>query len=609
MKRRGVLVTLLLVIPALFACNKKPDNPDPPEPEPIVVTYNSVTFDNGDETKVFDIPDGTAFKEILKDYNPSNKNQIKHWTIDNNPVAYGYEVTSDIVLEPAFIDSKSLYFTTPEDNSVVGYAHTALPYVAPPGSNIDVDYPEDAIKCDVDNVRNAIQITALPDVNEDVTVTIKDAVSGLQDSIKLNVHCPNNINEVGLAFDFALADHETSFKTKFNFSNDVSLNDFTNAYVETRTLANVSGLSTFGRNGCDLYYSYFNDMATEKGGCEGSDYYLVNMKNAAYENRKAIAPEPTTKYPFENRVKTLKVNNSESLFFALEHGFYPIVSSGTNASQILEKAKTAYASCVQKTEYWTIRTLYEWLIDNTHYDYWVVSNEPTLSWPYYMSYFAEGVFLNEGIAVCDGFSKAFVILAGIGDLPVIRGSGFTESKSGHAWNYYCADDYLWYLICPTWGHSDFKQNHLSFANYHPFLAEVDYFYYYVYDSIYNQAIEEGLSQSEAERQASTTASEYYYKETIFPNISRSPKYYSQSPYLNDYFTVNGKKYDYDITSEEELQALFEFMKQTATVPNVFYSIDLTYESLYWLQKSSNGVGYGYTADYSYYNCTIYFLKQ
>lgn len=66
---------------------------------------------------------------------------------------------------------------------------------------------------------------------------------------------------------------------------------------------------------------------------------------------------------------------------------------------------------------------------------------------------AAGVFLKDGVVVCEGYAKAFKILCGQLGIECVLIVGNTES-GGHMWNYVRMDDGNWYLADTTWDDSE-----------------------------------------------------------------------------------------------------------------------------------------------------------
>ena len=100
-----------------------------------------------------------------------------------------------------------------------------------------------------------------------------------------------------------------------------------------------------------------------------------------------------------------------------------------------------------------VRAIYLWLVKEVQYDHGIVDattiNGEARVWQYCSSYYLEGVFLYN-IAVCDGISKAFCVLAGLENIKCIR-----VTSKDHAWNKVWLDvngdgEKKWYATDATW---------------------------------------------------------------------------------------------------------------------------------------------------------------
>ena len=149
------------------------------------------------------------------------------------------------------------------------------------------------------------------------------------------------------------------------------------------------------------------------------------------------------------------VYNSEELWWVIEHGYRPVFpETHTKAELFYERAKMILREIIhdQMTDYERVRAIYEYLVLSVHYDYdayfGLADRDNTC-------YFLEGVF-EAGRAVCDGKSKAFVLLCGIEGIPCVRDFGASATGgAGHAWNYVQLDG-VWYLYDTTEGDIRYK---------------------------------------------------------------------------------------------------------------------------------------------------------
>lgn len=103
----------------------------------------------------------------------------------------------------------------------------------------------------------------------------------------------------------------------------------------------------------------------------------------------------------------------------------------------------------------------------------------------YYGYYLEGIFLDKFYkkdmhAVCDGKSKAFVLMCGIEGITAVRISGEASSDGknfgGHAWNKVLLDlngtgDKEWYFVDTTWG--DVGDDSKEFLSHAYFLLSDD----------------------------------------------------------------------------------------------------------------------------------------
>ena len=172
----------------------------------------------------------------------------------------------------------------------------------------------------------------------------------------------------------------------------------------------------------------------------------------------------------ESSPEELTVTTSNQLAFALEHGAKPVFTSNTcQAKKCWDAAVEVLNQICDNTmsNYQKALQIYSWIIVNVQYDYNAVTysektNNFQLSqgeyWMYYDAYYLEGVFgfnNTDGskVAVCDGMSKAFVLMCQMEGIDCVRVTGTVSSgrtSGGHAWNRIYIDG-EWYIVDPTWG--------------------------------------------------------------------------------------------------------------------------------------------------------------
>ena len=195
--------------------------------------------------------------------------------------------------------------------------------------------------------------------------------------------------------------------------------------------------------------------------------------------------------------ETMSVSTSNMLYKAVAWGYKPVFmgSQADNLKQIYDNAKDALSYIVsdEMSEYEKVHAIYDYIIYNVRYDHdcanaedkYVSGNLSLNEKMKYYGYYLEGIFLNKFYkkdmhAVCDGKSKAFVLMCGIEGITAVRISGKASSDGqnfgGHAWNKVLLDlngtgDKEWYFVDTTWG--DVGDDSKEFLSHAYFLLSDD----------------------------------------------------------------------------------------------------------------------------------------
>lgn len=217
--------------------------------------------------------------------------------------------------------------------------------------------------------------------------------------------------------------------------------------------------------------------------------------------------------------KTLPVQTSNQLMYALEKGLKPLCVVGSTAERMYNKAKKVLNNICDNTmtDFEKIKAIYDWLIDNVQYDHYA-ANYCTSDWENYNSWYLEGVF-DKGVAVCDGISKALLVLAQIENIPAVR-----TTSTNHAWNKVYIDG-NWYGIDATHGDFGWYDEGKSYLSYRNFLF-TDTF---------------KLSTGQDDKQ---------YDELVADTV--------YNYYANQNYIYNGVEYDLEINSQAEFNALIDY---------------------------------------------------
>lgn len=195
--------------------------------------------------------------------------------------------------------------------------------------------------------------------------------------------------------------------------------------------------------------------------------------------------------------ETMSVSTSNMLYKAVAWGYKPVFmgAQADNLKQIYDNAKDALSYIVsdEMSEYEKVHAIYDYIIYNVRYDHdcantedkYVSGNLSLNEKMKYYGYYLEGIFLDKFYkkdmhAVCDGKSKAFVLMCGIEGITAVRISGKASSDGknfgGHAWNKVLLDlngtgDKEWYFVDTTWG--DVGDDSKEFLSHAYFLLSDD----------------------------------------------------------------------------------------------------------------------------------------
>ncbi len=205
----------------------------------------------------------------------------------------------------------------------------------------------------------------------------------------------------------------------------------------------------------------------------------------------------TRNFYIDSVKEKMSVSTSNMLYKAVAWGHQPVFmgSQAENLKQIYNNAKDALSDIVsdEMSEYEKVHAIYDYIIYNVRYDHdcanaedkYVSGNLSLNEKMKYYGYYLEGIFLDKFYnkdmhAVCDGKSKAFVLMCGIEGITAVRISGEASSDGknfgGHAWNKVLLDlngtgDKEWYFVDTTWG--DVGDDSKEFLSHAYFLLSDD----------------------------------------------------------------------------------------------------------------------------------------
>ena len=295
--------------------------------------------------------------------------------------------------------------------------------------------------------------------------------------------------------------------------------------------------------------------------------------------------------------KEILVSTTEQLVHVLQSGYKPITIANSNADKIYKQAKDVLKQICndEMTDFDKLRAIYEWLVLNVEYDNRALdimeqktieyqsdpkgSVKVTQEMRKYDAWYAEGVF-NNGRAVCEGFSKALLILAKIENIPAIIVTG-----NNHAWNRVMYDN-KWYGIDATHGSQSVR-----------FSESVSY---------------------EILTYTNFMFSDEYKASVSYPTTDYSDFEAKQTDVFNVYDNMNYDSYGFDmyITTKEELVKLFDYVDDyTASQGSVYItfeiatSVGVNMDNLIYQAVQQTGLSVSKTIqDIDAYGNIVYSLK-
>ena len=287
------------------------------------------------------------------------------------------------------------------------------------------------------------------------------------------------------------------YSTPETVKNDVS--DVRDCVEESGIIPGYS-LETSG-NEFTIKFRFFADEAgliptVNSPEYDAPDGFMDAVQNT-YSKPHYDNVKKTRNFYIDGVKETMSVSTSNMLYKAVAWGYQPVFmgSQKENLKQIYNNAKDALSYIVsdEMSEYEKVHAIYDYIIYNVRYDHdcanaedkYVSGNLSLNEKMKYYGYYLEGIFLNKFYkkdmhAVCDGKSKAFVLMCGIEGITAVRISGEATSDGknfgGHAWNKVLLDlngtgDKEWYFVDTTWG--DVGDDSKEFLSHAYFLLSDD----------------------------------------------------------------------------------------------------------------------------------------
>ena len=248
---------------------------------------------------------------------------------------------------------------------------------------------------------------------------------------------------------------------------------------------------------CSVHYSGATTGRDSFIGCSHKNTYT---KKSGVDYQESVAPQLTNAlstsyvsasdshslsdvFKIDQRKHEMLVLDSDMLYYAVSHGYKPTFEAGSDVENLYKNMRrTLMGICNDSmSDVEKLFSIVSWSSEHAQYDYGAIkANDSNLyRWMDIRAWSIEGFFYDQK-AICDAFSKAFAVFAGIEGIRCIQVSG-----SAHAWNKVYVDvdgndNYQWYIIDPTFTNATVGEyessTHIDFLNTDQYKSDSHYYY-------------------------------------------------------------------------------------------------------------------------------------
>ncbi len=251
---------------------------------------------------------------------------------------------------------------------------------------------------------------------------------------------------------FSLYYRITNMRIFFNYDSkykDMEA-DYTKCLNDYQEIKHIKyGVSPNADGSYTLNIDYLHPMYPTKTSASSSSQN-TSVKPNSFATTEQVRASDFDSFGVETRIKTAKVYNSDQLYYAVQNGCKPIFPDNSNPALVVyNEAKNILRGIIsdEMSDYEKVLAIFDWLCYNTHYDYDLISinskinsGEMSGNVADYRGFYIEGVFFDQGQAVCDGMSKAFALLCGMENIDCYKVAGISQTSKNstnnpdHAWN-------------------------------------------------------------------------------------------------------------------------------------------------------------------------------
>jgi len=211
-----------------------------------------------------------------------------------------------------------------------------------------------------------------------------------------------------------------TFRVKLNYDHWNAQDEINNVYWNCELLR--SGAGIYGefeeRDYLVLHLIPYNLASTSNRATTNKIAMNQSLVEFKSEGQTVARPSDFENFPYKKYTKTLGgVWNTQQLWYALEHEYIPVCVAGSPAEQTLNKAKEILRGLIREgmSDEEKIFSIYSWFAENVQYDYKYTNDfyqsvlEKYAEAAPSKAFHAEGALI-DGLAVCEGYAKSYLIL-------------------------------------------------------------------------------------------------------------------------------------------------------------------------------------------------------
>ena len=326
--------------------------------------------------------------------------------------------------------------------------------------------------------RTEISVTAADGTQQTINVTV-EFLASQNNGYEFPSTNDNEIYEVSSIFeadrllDLAIANHKSLLIIDFSAVGG-GFSPFEEYEGTLELSSHVSIVKRYYKNAPQVIYfeiTYLSGTASEFTETSDENTYgslaNANMLIRYIASSKNRRPDDYEGFKINTENSgTMDVYNSEELWWALQNNKKPAFPLHNSKAELFyERAKMLLRDIItdDMTDFVKALAIFDCLVDGIAYDYDAANAPMTDDFHTDVCYYLEGVF-ERGRAVCDGKSKAFVLLCRIEGIKAVRDFGDSlGGGAGHAWTYVELDG-EWYLVDTTAADAAYEKND-DFGNF------------------------------------------------------------------------------------------------------------------------------------------------